>query len=106
VGARVLTMQGYQVLEAGNAQEARRALHEHPAEIHLLFTDVVLPGIGGRELAEQVRQMRPGIKIIFASGYTDDMILQHQLLDRNVTLVQKPFTRETLARKVREVLDR
>jgi PAS domain S-box-containing protein len=105
VAARVLKAQGYHLLEAGNGIEAARVTQEHQGEIHLLLTDVVLPGIGGREVAEQARAVRPTIKVLFASGYTDDVILQRRLLHRDAVLLQKPFSRESIARKVREVLD-
>jgi two-component system cell cycle sensor histidine kinase/response regulator CckA len=105
VAVRLLTAQGYQLLEAENGAEAARISAGHEGTIHLLLTDVVLPGIGGREIAEQTRAQRPDIKVLFASGYTDDVILQHRLLHHDVALLQKPFSRESIARKVREVLD-
>jgi PAS domain S-box-containing protein len=105
VAVRLLTAQGYQLLEAENGIEAARISAGHEGDIHLLLTDVVLPGMGGREIAEQTRVQRPDIKVLFASGYTDDVILQHRLLHRDVALLQKPFSRESIARKVREVLD-
>ena len=71
----------------------------------LMITDVVLPGTGGRELAEQVSILRPEVRIRFVSGYTDDAILQHRLVERDATLLQKPFTASSLASKVRDVLD-
>jgi CheY-like chemotaxis protein len=86
-------------------EEAEQLVASHQGTVHLLFTDVVLPGIGGRELAGRVRAARPGIKLLFASGYTDDVILQHRLIAHDITLLQKPFTRESLARKVRDTLD-
>ena len=105
IAARLLRAQGYHVLEAQDAAEAARLNDEHGAEIHLLLTDVVLPGTGGREIAEATRLRRPDIKVLFASGYTDDTILQHRLLHNDVALLQKPFSREAISRKVREVLD-
>jgi PAS domain S-box-containing protein len=105
VAVRLLKAQGCQLLEAENGIEAARISAGHEGDIHLLLTDVVLPGMGGREIAEQARAQRPEIKVLFASGYTDDVILQHRLLHRDVALLQKPFSRESIARKVREVLD-
>lgn len=105
VAARMLRSWGYQVHEAGNGGEALAVLTKHPEQFHLLLTDVVLPGMAGRELAEHVLRLRPGIKVLFASGYTDDVILQRQLIARDVALLQKPFTAESLSRKVRSVLD-
>ncbi len=104
VAARVLRAQGYRVLEARDAEQAMMLLRSE-AEVSLLLTDVVLPGLGGRKLAEQIKAIRPGIKVLFASGYTDDVIVHHQLLAQGIALVQKPFTRDLLSRKVREVLD-
>jgi PAS domain S-box-containing protein len=101
---QLLEGQGYTVLEAGHAEEAERRLSEYPGAVDLLLTDVVLPGLGGREIAERSKASRPGIRTLFMSGYTDDAILRHRLLEHNVSLIQKPFTREELARKVREVL--
>lgn len=105
VAVRVLQGLGYGVVEARDRDEALRVLEVHPGHIDLLLTDVVLPGIGGRELADRVTAARPGIKVLFTSGYTADVILQHRLLEHDVALLQKPFTRESLARKVRDVLD-
>jgi PAS domain S-box-containing protein len=105
VTARTLTSLGYRVLEAQSGEDAEALLASHEGILHLLFTDVVLPGIGGRDLADRVRATRPGIKLLFASGYTDDVILQHRLIEHDIALLQKPFTRESLAQKVRDVLD-
>jgi signal transduction histidine kinase len=104
--SRILAGLGYRVLEAGDADDALKQLNGQHDQVHLMLTDVVLPGIGGRELADQVSVLRPEIRILFASGYTDDVILQHRLVERDVTLLQKPFNAGTLAIKVREVLDR
>jgi CheY-like chemotaxis protein len=105
VTMRVLTRLGYRVLEARDAEDAKRVLSGHDGTVHLLFTDVVLPGIGGRELAEQIQLLRPQIKLLFASGYTDDVVLRHLLIERSAALLQKPFTNETIARAVRNALD-
>ena len=103
--ARILRNQGYFLLEAGDAQSALAQLNGGPA-IDLMITDVVLPGMNGRELAEKVAERYPKIRVLYVSGYTDDVILQHRLVERDVTLLQKPFTGSALAAKVREVLDR
>jgi PAS domain S-box-containing protein len=102
---RMLSAQGYSVLEAPDGPAALEILRTSERRIHLLFTDVVLPGMGGRDVAEKARELRPDIKVLFASGYTDDVILQHQLLEHDVSLLQKPFTPQSMAQKVREVLD-
>jgi PAS domain S-box-containing protein len=104
IATRMLSTLGYTVLAAADGEDALRLLGEHTGEIHLLLTDVVLPKIGGRELAELVRAMRPRIKVLFTSGYTDDVILQHRLLQHDIALVNKPYTTESLSRKVREAL--
>lgn len=101
----VLEGQGYTVLTAPNSQVALELAARHPGPIQLLLTDVVMPGLGGRALAEQLHQTRPGMKVLFMSGYTDEAIAQHGILDPGIFLLQKPFPPIQLARKVREVLD-
>jgi CheY-like chemotaxis protein len=105
IGARILRRQGYTVLEARDADDALRILAEHSGPVHMLFTDVILPGTGGRELADRVKLVRPGIKVLFTSGYTDDVILQHKLAAQDVMLLQKPYSWVALAQKVRAALD-
>ena len=105
MAARMLRAKGYNVIEAVDGDDALRVLAQHAGVVQLLLTDVVLPKMGGRDLAEHVRAARPGIRVLFASGYTDDMILQHRLLEHGARLIQKPYTADLLARKVREALD-
>ena len=100
-----LEMYGYQVLWAGDATEALRLAEEHAGRIDLLLTDVVMPGLSGRELVDKVRQRQPHLKVLFMSGYTDDAVLRHGLVHAEVAFLQKPFTPAGLARKVRDVLD-
>ena len=102
---RALEAQGYMVLSAAGAREAIRFCEEHPGEIHLMLTDVVMPGVSGRELARSAAALRPLIKVLFMSGYTDNAIVHHGVLDAGTPFLQKPFTPRTLAQKVREVLD-
>ncbi|HTQ98970.1 MAG TPA: PAS domain S-box protein [Candidatus Acidoferrum sp.] len=96
---------GYRVLSAANGQQALAVLQEH-AEIDLLFTDVIMPGgMGGRQLAEAARQLRPGLKVLYTSGYTENSIVHNGRLDPGVHLLGKPYQRLELARKLRELLD-
>jgi nitrogen-specific signal transduction histidine kinase/ActR/RegA family two-component response regulator len=95
---------GYSVLEAGELGEADRRCREHDGPIHLLMTDVVLPGVGGRELAQRLTAIRPEMKLLFMSGYTDDAVVRQGILTAGVMFLQKPFTLDGMARKVREAL--
>lgn len=100
----VLRELGYQVLEAGEA-DAALAILRSPARIDLLFTDVVLPGRSGRVLADEAAVLRPGLRILFTTGYSRNAIVHHGRLDSGVQLITKPFTFEQLAARVRDVLD-
>ncbi|HVH11056.1 MAG TPA: response regulator [Gemmatimonadales bacterium] len=105
VAREMLERQGYTVLEAADARAAHRFAHEHPGTIHLLLTDVVMPDVSGRELADQLVPIRPQMKVLFMSGYTDDAVVRHGILGEGIAYLQKPLTPKTLARKVREVLN-
>jgi len=106
LGARILRAHGYTVLEASNGSEAMRlARDQATGEIHLLMTDVVMPQMGGKELADCLKSERPNIKVLFTSGYTDNAIIWHGLLNGEVAFLEKPFSPAALVRKVREVLD-
>lgn len=102
---RVLVAMEYTVLTAADGQEALRLAGQHPGPIHLLVTDVIMPGMSGRELAERLVAARPQLKVLYMSGYTDNTIMQHGVLDPEVAFLHKPFSPSTLAGKVREVLD-
>jgi two-component system cell cycle sensor histidine kinase/response regulator CckA len=103
--AQVLRMRGYRVLEAADAEEALRIFDQHVDEIDLMVTDMVMPGKSGRELAEIVHRMRPETRIIFMSGYTDDVLIRTGALRPGMSFLQKPLRPETLAARVREALD-
>lgn len=105
LAARILRDQGYTVLAAVDGVEALRVGQAYSEEIHLILTDVVMPGMGGKMLVSKLEELRPGIKSLFISGYTDNAISHHGILDSNVDFLQKPFSIENLIRKVREVLD-
>ena len=102
---RVLQMQGYTVLEARNGAEALQLASQYTNSIHLLLTDVVMPGQSGKDLAEKLSESWPNLQVLYMSGYTDDAIAHHGVLDSGVAFLQKPFTSITLARKIRQVLD-
>jgi two-component system, cell cycle sensor histidine kinase and response regulator CckA len=101
----ILERQGYSVLAASTPGEAIQLAREHPGEIHLLITDVVMPEMNGRDLAKNLLSLYPHLKRLFMSGYTADVIAHHGVLDEGVYFIQKPFTMKDLAAKVREVLD-
>jgi PAS domain S-box-containing protein len=105
LATRMLTMQGYTVLAAGTPGEAVRLASEHMGEIDLLMTDVVMPEMNGRELARDLLLLYPNLKCLFTSGYTADIIARRGVLVDGVHFVQKPFSNESLAAKVREALD-
>jgi len=105
LAARVLRAQGYTVLVADNGAEALQVIQTHTGVIDLLVTDVVMPEMSGKALAEHVMRHYPGIRVLFISGYTDRAIVHHGRLERDVAFLQKPFTPLVLAQKVREALD-
>jgi len=105
VAKQVLQRQGYTVLEAPHGEAALHLAQKHRGPIHLLLTDVVMPVLSGRRLAEQLAPLRPDMKVLYASGYTDDSVVRHGILESGTAYLQKPFTPDSLARKVREVLD-
>jgi CheY-like chemotaxis protein len=105
LAADILEPNGYRVLPAANGVEALRLCAEHVGKIDLMITDVVMPQMGGRELAERVALMRPDILVLYISGYTDDAVVRHGVLDQEMSFLQKPFTPDSLARKVGDLLD-
>ena len=105
VAKRALVAAGYTVLTASDGEEALRICAQHSGAIHLLLTDVVMPRMSGRALAQELANVRPTIKVLYMSGYTDDAIVHHGVLDAGTHFLAKPFTAADLTRKVREVLD-
>ena len=105
VARTILTRNGYTVLEAANPYDALQIAREHRLPIDLLFTDIVMPGMNGRELAQRVQAIRPGIKVLYSSGYTDDTIVRTGVLERDIAFIQKPYAPHALLHKVRDVLD-
>lgn len=102
---KLLQRQGYAVLVAANAGEAVRLFEQHRS-IDVMLTDVVMPGASGPELTRQLMEQRPGLKVIYMSGYSEESMADHGVVNAGVAFLQKPFDPETLGRKIREVLDR
>ena len=102
----ILRNYGYTVLIAHDGHEALKICSEHEGPVHLLITDVVMPGMNGHELAQEIESLCPTTKVLYISGYTNNAIVHHGVLDAGTAFLQKPFVPETLARKVREVLDK
>jgi PAS domain S-box-containing protein len=100
-----LQTRGFTVLEASDGVAALKVSETYHGEIHLLISDVVMPDMGGRQLADAIRQQRPDLRVLFMSGYTDDAVLMHGVIESTDAFIQKPFTPLSLTRKVREVID-
>ena len=101
-----LRRQGYKVLEASDGGKAFLLCEEYKGPIQLILTDVVMPGMSGRRLVERLKEIHPKTKALYMSGYTDNVILHHGILEKGIDFIQKPFTIDGLLRKVREVLDK
>jgi PAS domain S-box-containing protein len=106
VTCEILGQNGYRVLEAPSGRAALQILEDSSREVDLLLTDVVMPEIGGRVLAERARTLRPGLRILYVSGYTDDEIVRHGVLAAEIDLLQKPYLPQALLARIREILDR
>ncbi len=100
-----LSHQGYRILRAQDSEDALKICQEHRGPIHLMLTDVVMPRMGGRDLANQCTRLRPSLRVLFMSGYTGDAIAQHGVLEPGLHLIQKPFSPSSLACRIREILD-
>ena len=103
--SEVLDNEGYRLLEAANGVAALSICAQYEERIHLLLTDVIMPEMSGRALADRLVPQHPEMKVLFMSGYTDDVIADHGVLDAGTAFIQKPFAPDVLARKVRDVLD-
>jgi DNA-binding response OmpR family regulator len=101
----VLESYGYHVIEAANGEEALSAEKRHPGEINILVTDVILPGMNGKALSEHLRVRRPKLKVIFMSGYPDEVISPRGIVERGVAYLSKPFSPDFLVARVRDVLE-
>ena len=105
IAASILRELGYHILEASDGEQALHVFGAHAAEVDMLLVDVVLPGkLRGREIAERITAMRPSVRVLYMSGYTENAIVHHGRLDEGVHLLGKPFKRDQLARKVADVL--
>jgi PAS domain S-box-containing protein len=105
VALRLLQRLGYRMLNCVDPADALKIARDYPGEIHLLLTDVVMPGMNGRQLADELRGTRPNMKVLFTSGYTEEVIVHHGVLDSGIYFIGKPYAVRNLATKVREVLD-
>jgi CheY-like chemotaxis protein len=103
---RQLSTHGYAVLTAQSPTEAIRVVKEHLSQVHLLLTDVIMPQLNGKDLAEAIAQISPGIRCLFMSGYTADIIAKHGVVDSEMAFIQKPFTTAQLIEQVARVLGR
>ena len=100
----ILEQAGYRVIEAANGHLALDTFRQRSSEIDLVVTDMIMPGMNGRELADQLREIRPDIRVLFTSGYTDDTVFRQSLVEPGSHFIQKPYTPQALTAKVREAL--
>jgi DNA-binding NtrC family response regulator len=105
LGTAILERLGYSVLPAASAEEALTLLKQKTRPVDLLLTDVIMPGMNGKQLFDKISASYPGMRVLFMSGYTDNVIAHHGVIEPGVHFIQKPFSVQSLAAKVREVLD-
>jgi CheY-like chemotaxis protein len=105
IALEFLRAQGYATLQASNGAEALELAGRHTGRIDLLMTDVIMPGMSGRELAQRLTALRPDTRVLYVSGYTEEAIGQHGVLEEGTEFLAKPFSRDALSRKLREILD-
>jgi CheY-like chemotaxis protein len=103
--SKMLRNLGYRVLTASNGEEALRISQEHDGEIRLLLTDVILPGMNGRQIANMLVERNPSLKVLYCSGYTEDTIVHHGVLEPHIHFISKPFSIPALSQKIRSILD-
>jgi CheY-like chemotaxis protein len=106
VAKRILEEHGYKILDVGSGPQALELGGSYTGEIPLVITDVIMPGMGGKELAERLLASRPKIRVLFVSGYTDNIIAEHDISEKELNFLHKPFTIASLTAKVRKVLDK
>jgi two-component system cell cycle sensor histidine kinase/response regulator CckA len=102
---RILSAKGYSVVAAKSTKEAEQFAEKHGGKIHLLLTDIIMPGTSGRELAKRITSRHPRTRVLYMSGYTDNVLAQGGVLEAGLSFLQKPFTPGALVQKVRDVLD-
>jgi CheY-like chemotaxis protein len=102
---QILTESGYTIVEATNGVEALELCSSGDCKYDLLMTDVVMPEMGGRELSEKLKEILPDLRVLFTSGYTDDAVVRHEVIELNTNFIQKPFSPMALLHKIREILD-
>ena len=105
LASRILSAKGYAVVAARSTKEAEQFSEKHTGDIHLVLTDIVMPGTSGRELAKRIAARHPRTRILFMSGYTDNVLAEGGVLEAGLSFLQKPFTPGALVQKVRDVLD-
>jgi len=105
LAVRLLGKMGYRVIEAANGKDALKLASDFSEKIDLLMTDVVMPGMNGRQLSENLKEIHPETKVLFTSGYTENIIAHHGVVEKGLNFIGKPYSMNLLARKIRETLD-